>query len=93
MLENTQELAIFYPSSKKRGSLAAFYFLDIRPGGLSSVPRLKKQYRPIDTAGVFGWGTGFPPPDDDWDGALVRTRSPRIMTSGWMTALPPSMMF
>lgn len=31
---------------------------------------------------------------EDWDAAwMVRTRSPRIMTSGWMTVLPPSMMF
>lgn len=29
---------------------------------------------------------------EDDEGA-VRTRSPRIMTSGWMTVLPPSMMF
>ncbi len=33
-------------------------------------------------------------PLEDWDAAwMVRTRSPRIMTSGWMTVLPPSMMF
>ena len=34
---------------------------------------------------------GPPEPDDEegWE----RTRSPRTMASGWMTDLPPSMMF
>lgn len=33
-------------------------------------------------------------PPADWDeGWMVRIRSPRIMTSGMMTVLPPSMMF
>jgi hypothetical protein len=31
--------------------------------------------------------------DDDDASALLRTRSPRIMASGWMMDLPPSMMF
>lgn len=30
---------------------------------------------------------------DEDEGGAVRTRSPLIMTSGWMTVLPPSMMF
>lgn len=37
-------------------------------------------------------GAAVLPLDEEEDGA-VRTRSPRIMTSGWMTVLPPSMMF
>jgi hypothetical protein len=60
-----------------------------RPGGRRQAPRLKKQYRPIETAVLFGGA-----PLADWDDAwMVRIRSPRIMTSGWMTVLPPSMMF
>lgn len=31
--------------------------------------------------------------EDVLDEGAVRTRSPRIITSGWMTVLPPSTMF
>jgi hypothetical protein len=61
--------------------------LYMRPGGRSRTPRAKKQYRPMATAVLFA---GELPEDDD---VAVRARSPRIMTSGWMTVLPPSMMF
>ena len=57
------------------------------PGGLNSHPLLKKQYRPIATA------TGFPCFSLELDVRYVRSRSPRMMTSAWITVLPPSMMF
>ena len=57
------------------------------PGGLNSHPRLKKQYRPMATATVFpcfslGLLAGY-----------VLSRSPRIITSAWMTVFPPRIMF
>lgn len=41
----------------------------------------------METAVLFA---GAPPEDED---CTVRARSPRIITSGWMTVLPPRMMF
>lgn len=58
-----------------------------RPGGRSSAPRLRKQYRPMATAVLFA---GALEPDDE---GCERMRSPRTMASGWMTDFPPSMMF
>ncbi len=43
----------------------------------------------MDTAVLLGAA----PVADCEAGWMVRTRSPRIMTSGWMTVLPPRMMF
>jgi hypothetical protein len=67
------------------------------PGGFSTHPLLKKQYLPIATAttGALGFLTpaSSAPADDDDDGSMVRTRSPRMMTSAWMMDLPPRMMF
>lgn len=63
--------------------------LYILPGGLRSAPRARKQYLPTATAVEFG---GVEEVLEEEEG-VVRTRSPRIMTSGWMTALPPSIMF
>ena len=37
-----------------------------------------------------GFESGF---DEEEEDGAVRIRSPRIMTSGWMTVFPPSMMF
>jgi hypothetical protein len=61
--------------------------LYMRPGGRSSTPRARKQYRPMATAVLLA---GAVPEEDD---ETVRVRSPLIMTSGWMTVLPPSIMF
>lgn len=56
------------------------------PGGLKAHPLLKKQYRPIATATVF------PPFSFGLLGGYVRSKSPRMMTSDWITVLPPRMM-
>lgn len=70
-------------------TFAQTYPLYRRPGGRKQQPRLRKQYRPIETAVLLGAA-----PAADWEDAwIVRMRSPRIMTSGWITVLPPSMMF
>lgn len=72
-----------------------------RPGGLKTQERERKQYRPIATA-VLLFGPPPPPEPPEEPGAgveeeeeeeVVRVRSPRIMTSGCITVLPPSMMF
>lgn len=62
------------------------YPLYIRPGGRRQLPLLRKQYLPMATAVLFA---GAPP----LELLAVRARSPRIMTSCWITVLPPSMMF
>ncbi len=64
--------------------------LYIRPGGRRQQPLLRKQYRPIETAVLLAGAA----PELEFEGAWTdRVRSPRIITSGWMTVLPPSMMF
>lgn len=66
--------------------LGITYPLYIRPGGRRSAPLERKQYLPMATAVLLA---GAPPAE----GCAERARSPRIMTSGWITVLPPSMMF
>src|SRR5690606_25186614 len=61
-------------SARERGvNVVYIYPLKSLPGGRSTAPRLRKQYRPIATAVLFACA-----PDDDCE----RTRSPRIMASG-----------
>ena len=68
------------------GQIPKTHPLYILPGGRKQQARLRKQYRPIATAVLF---VGAPPDAEGTD----RARSPRIITSGWITVLPPSMMF
>ena len=80
---------------------------DIRLGGCSVHPGLMKTYRPrwIDTVcacggaalgfPVAGSTTGFPLPVDEGAGgaaACCRTRSPRMITSCWITDFPARIM-
>lgn len=69
---------------------AVTYPLCIRLGGRRQHPRSRKQYRPMETAVLL---PGAAAPDAVEDGGLRRVKSPRIIASGWMTVLPPSMMF
>src|SRR5665213_1331962 len=73
---------------KVAGGRRTTHPLYILPGGRKQNHLLKKQYRPIATAVLL---PGAEP--DDEEGGTERARSPRIMTSGWITVFPPSMMF
>lgn len=72
--------------SPSRSGIYVYEPLYILPGGRRRTPRLRKQYRPMATAVCED-------EDEEEEDEDVRTRSPRIMTSGWITVLPPRTMF